>query len=37
MDPNGYEVELVWELPRDQWADDIDAALNRATPLTLDD
>ncbi len=36
MDPNGYEVELVWELPRDQWADDIDAALNRATPLTID-
>jgi catechol 2,3-dioxygenase len=36
-DPNGYEVELVYELPRDQWAEDIDAALNQATPLTLDE
>ena len=29
-DPNGYEIELVCELPRDQWENDIDAALNRA-------
>lgn len=29
-DPNGYEVELVHELPRALWEDDIDAALNRA-------
>ena len=36
-DPDGYEIELVYELPRDQWEDDIDATLQRATPLTLDD
>ncbi len=33
-DPNGYTVELVCELPRAMWADDIDAALNRA-PVVL--
>jgi catechol 2,3-dioxygenase len=27
-DPNGVEVELVYELPREVWQDDIDAALN---------
>jgi catechol 2,3-dioxygenase len=27
-DPNGVEVELVYELPREAWQDDIDAALN---------
>jgi|ERR1700722_15095410 catechol 2,3-dioxygenase len=26
-DPNGVEVELVYELPREAWQDDIDAAL----------
>jgi catechol 2,3-dioxygenase len=29
-DPNGYEIELVYELPRTLWENDIDAALNRA-------
>lgn len=28
-DPNGNEIELVYELPRALWEDDIDAALNR--------
>ncbi len=28
-DPNGIAVELVFELPREQWAHDIDGALNR--------
>ncbi len=29
-DPDGNEIELVHELPREQWEADIDAALNRA-------
>jgi len=29
-DPNGYEIELVYELPRSHWEGDIDAALNQA-------
>ena len=29
-DPNGYGVELVYELPREVWEGDIDAALNFA-------
>ncbi len=29
-DPNGTEIELVHELPRELWEGDIDAALNRA-------
>lgn len=29
-DPDGNEIELVHELPRVLWEDDIDAALNRA-------
>ena len=29
-DPDGHEVELVYELPRAEWEADIDAALNRA-------
>lgn len=29
-DPDGNEVELVFELPRERWEHDIDAALNRA-------
>jgi len=32
-DPNGYGVELLYELPREVWADDIDAALNFAEQL----
>lgn len=27
-DPNGYGVELLYELPRELWEDDIDAGLN---------
>lgn len=29
-DPDGNEIELVHELPREAWEDDIEAALNRA-------
>jgi catechol-2,3-dioxygenase len=32
-DPNGYGVELLYELPRDMWEGDIDAALNYAENL----
>jgi catechol 2,3-dioxygenase len=32
-DPNGYGVELVYDLPREVWEHDIDAALNYATVL----
>jgi len=32
-DPNGYGVELLYELPREVWEGDIDAALNYATAL----
>ncbi len=32
-DPNGYGVELVYDLPREVWERDIDAALNYATVL----
>jgi catechol-2,3-dioxygenase len=32
-DPNGYGVELLYELPREMWEDDIDAALNYAENL----
>jgi catechol-2,3-dioxygenase len=32
-DPNGYGVELVYDLPREIWEEDIDAALNYATIL----
>ena len=27
-DPNGYGVELLYELPRDMWEGDVNAALN---------
>jgi catechol 2,3-dioxygenase len=27
-DPNGYGVELLYDLPREVWEGDIDAALN---------
>ena len=35
-DPNGYSVELLYELPREVWEGDIDAALNHyvALPVT---
>jgi catechol-2,3-dioxygenase len=32
-DPNGYGVELVYDLPREVWENDIDAALNFAELL----
>jgi len=32
-DPNGYGIELLYELPRDVWADDIDGALNYSVSL----
>jgi len=32
-DPNGYGVELLYELPREVWEGDIDGALNYATNL----
>jgi catechol-2,3-dioxygenase len=32
-DPNGYGVELLYELPRDVWGGDIDGALNYAVTL----
>jgi catechol-2,3-dioxygenase len=32
-DPNGYGVELLYELPRDVWEGDIDGALNYAENL----
>ena len=32
-DPNGYGVELLYELPREVWEGDIDAALNFAVSL----
>jgi catechol 2,3-dioxygenase len=32
-DPNGYGIELLYELPRDVWEGDIDAALNFAVML----
>jgi catechol-2,3-dioxygenase len=32
-DPNGYGIELLYELPREVWENDIDAALNYAIAL----
>ena len=32
-DPNGYGVEILYELPREVWEGDIDAALNHAEML----
>jgi catechol 2,3-dioxygenase len=32
-DPNGYGVELLYELPREMWENDIDAGLNYLTLL----
>ena len=31
-DPNGYGIEVLYELPREVWEGDIDAALNYAEP-----
>jgi catechol 2,3-dioxygenase len=32
-DPNGYGIELLYELPREAWEGDIDAALNHYVAL----
>ena len=32
-DPNGYGVELLYELPREMWESDIDAGINYFQPL----
>jgi len=32
-DPNGYGIEVLYELPREVWEGNIDAALNYAEPL----
>ncbi len=32
-DPNGYSVELLYELPRETWEGDINAALNHYVAL----
>ena len=32
-DPNGYGIEVLYELPREVWEGDIDAALNYAEAL----
>jgi len=32
-DPNGYGIEVLYELPREVWEGDIDAALNYAEGL----
>jgi catechol 2,3-dioxygenase len=36
-DPNGYEIELVHELPREMWEGDIAAALNHAVARAIDE
>lgn len=36
-DPNGYGVEVLYELPREVWEHDIDGALNHAVHHDLDD
>lgn len=32
-DPNGYGIEILYELPREVWGGDIDGALNHAVNL----
>ena len=32
-DPNGYGIELLYELPREVWENDIDGALNYSVRL----
>jgi catechol 2,3-dioxygenase len=36
-DPDGNEIELVHELPREEWENDIEAALNRAVERSISD
>jgi catechol 2,3-dioxygenase len=35
-DPNGYGIEVLYELPREVWEGDIDAALNHAERLPVE-
>jgi catechol 2,3-dioxygenase len=35
IDPNGFELELVFELPREEWEADINGALNRSVRKAL--
>ncbi len=35
-DPNGYGVEVLYELPRDVWEENIDGALNYSISLPTD-
>lgn len=35
-DPNGYGVEILYDLPEEIWKDDIDGALNHAIVLPID-
>jgi catechol-2,3-dioxygenase len=35
-DPNGYGVEVLYDLPREVWEHDIDGALNYAVMLPKD-
>jgi catechol 2,3-dioxygenase len=35
-DPNGYGVEVLYELPREVWGDDIQAALDYAEPVATE-
>jgi catechol 2,3-dioxygenase len=36
-DPDGREIELVYELPREAWENDIEAALNHMVERSLDE
>ena len=35
-DPNGYSIELLYELPREIWGGDIDAALNHYVSVPVE-
>jgi catechol-2,3-dioxygenase len=35
-DPNGYEIELVYKLPRELWENDIEGALSCAVERPID-
>jgi len=35
-DPNGYGVEVLYELPREVWGDNIQGALDYAEPVTTE-
>ena len=36
VDPNGYGVEVLYELPREVWGDNIQGALDYAEPVPTD-